>query len=75
MDRLLKILTGLLIFGFITAFVYSCFEQEKDPDSIGSHWDYSIFCEGGFKYKQMRNSTIQMLNSDGTPLRCNKKRY
>ena len=48
-----------------------------NPDSIGSHWDYSIFCEGGYKYKSFgkHKGTIQMLNSDGSKLKCNQTRY
>ena len=48
----------------------------EDPYSIGSHWDYTISCEGGFVYKHMSHKgTILLLNSDGTPLRCDEKRY
>lgn len=57
---------------FIT---FSC--NNSDPYKEGAHWDYSISCEGGFKYKHLSGSrgTILLLNSDGTPLRCDKKRY
>ena len=50
-------------------------ESKKDPYEIGSHWDYSIICEDGFKYKQLRHGIIPCKNSDGTPLKCNQKRY
>ena len=47
------------------------------PDSEGMHWDYSVICEGGFKYKVLgeRRGTIQMLNSDGTRVKCDQIRY
>lgn len=50
-------------------------ESKKDPYEVGSHWDYTIICENGFIYKQTRRGTIQVLNSDGTPLKCGKKIY
>jgi len=50
-------------------------DSEQDPDEVGSHFEYSIKCEGGFKYKSLDRGYILMLNSDGTPLKCNQKRY
>jgi len=51
-------------------------EQSKDPYEEGAHWDYSIECENGFVYKSLgRRGTIQVLNSDGTPLKCGEKIY
>ena len=50
-------------------------ESKKDPYDVGSHWDYSIICSDGFKYKQVRNGIIPCKNSDGTLLRCGEKRY
>jgi hypothetical protein len=50
-------------------------ESKMDPYEPGSHWDYSIECENGFVYKSLSNrrGTIQILNSDGTPLKCGEK--
>ena len=49
---------------------------EDDPYSEGMHWDYKIRCENGFIYKvRHREGAIQVLNSDGTPLRCGEKIY
>lgn len=64
----------LIIISIMTLSLISC---NENPDSEGMHWDYSIVCEGYFKYKVIGNraGVIPMLNSDGTPLRCNKKRY
>lgn len=52
-------------------------EHGKDPYEEGIHFDYSIKCENGFVYKTLGGSrgTIQVLNSDGTPLKCGEKIY
>lgn len=50
--------------------------DETDPYSEGTHWQYQIRCENGFVYKvRGREGAIQILNSDGTPLRCGQKIY
>jgi len=49
--------------------------QKEDPYEEGSHWDYRIICENGFVYKHQRGATMQIFNSDGTPLRCGEKIY
>lgn len=65
----------ILLFICVSIFVQQC--DKKDPYSEGMHWDYSITCENGFIYKTLGNGrgTIQVLNSDGTPLKCNQKIY
>ncbi len=63
----------LLAFG-LTFLGIHC-ESKKDPYEIGMHWDYSIVCENGFIFKQNRYGIIQVLNSDGTPLKCGEKIY
>ena len=52
-------------------------ESNKDPYEEGMHFNYSIECENGFVYKVLdhRRGTIQILNSDGTPLKCGEKNY
>jgi hypothetical protein len=52
-------------------------ENQKDPYEEGMHLNYSIECENGFVYKVLehRKGTIQVLNSDGTPLKCGEKIY
>lgn len=42
---------------------------------IGEHPQVTIHCENGFVYKSMDRGrgTIQVLNSDGTPLKCGQK--
>jgi len=58
-------------------FVASYCESQRDPYEIGSHWDYEIICENGFIYKSRGRyfGAIQILNSDGTPLKCGEKIY
>lgn len=52
-------------------------ESKKDPYEIGMHWNYSITCENGFIFKilDQRRGTIQIFNSDGTPLKCGERIY
>lgn len=61
---------------YINLLLVSC-TNNNNPYDEGMHWDYSIFCENGFKYKSMdhHRGTILLLNSDGTPLKCNAKKY
>jgi hypothetical protein len=65
----------LIVIIFITLGLYC--ESKKTPYDVGMHWDYSIICENGFIYKVLGNKrgTIQVLNSDGTPLKCGKVKY
>lgn len=50
--------------------------HDGNPYDEGMHFDYKIRCENGFVYKvRSREGTIQILNSDGTPLRCGEKRH
>ena len=65
----------LLAIGLVVLGEYC--ESKKDPYEVGSHFDYSIECENGFVYKSLdnRRGTIQIFNSDGTPLKCGHKIY
>jgi hypothetical protein len=63
-----------LFFLIIMAIMEYC-DSKRDPYEIGSHFDYSIVCEDGFKYKKIRGGIIPCKNSDGTFLKCNQKRY
>jgi hypothetical protein len=65
----------LMFIGFMMLAQYC--ESKKDPYEEGMHWDYSISCENGFIYKTLgnRKGTIQIFNSDRTPLRCGQKIY
>lgn len=66
--------TALLIFVGIKGISIS--GDETDPYSEGTHWQYQIRCENGFVYKvRGKEGAIQILNSDGTPLRCGEKIY
>ncbi len=67
----------LLVFLMLGLAIYH--EGTIDPYEEGMHLDYKIECENGFVYKVKGNAlstrSIQVLNSDGTPLRCGKKIY
>jgi len=67
----------LLIFLMLGLAIYH--EGTIDPYEEGMHLDYKIECENGFVYKvkgsALSTRSIQVLNSDGTPLRCGKKIY
>lgn len=65
----------LILFGLLIVVAGLYYESKQDPYEIGSHWDYSIHCENGFVYKMKNRAAIQVLNSDGTPLRCGQKIY
>ncbi len=71
----MKTLLLIILFAvvLVTIGVYS--ESKKGPYDEGMHWSYSIQCENGFVYKVLdqRRGTIQVLNSDGTPLKCGEK--
>jgi hypothetical protein len=67
----------LFLFMVISVFLMSYCENKKDPYEPGMHMNYNIECENGYSYKVLgRNrGVIQILNSDGTPLRCGQKIY
>ena len=67
----------LVLFVIILVVLGQYCESKTDPYEVGIHWDYSIKCENGYVYKVLsdRRGTIQVLNSDGTPLKCGKKIY
>lgn len=71
--------TPILIFLFALGLVLlgSYCESKKDPYDLGTHFDYTITCESGFVYKVLDNKrgVVQILNSDGTPLKCGNKIY
>lgn len=62
------------IFILIMVGVSYC-DSKQDPYEIGGHWDYTIICSDGFKYKKIQGGIIPCKNSDGTFLKCNQKRY
>ena len=68
-------LAGFIIMVAVLMSLAQYCESKKDPYEEGMHWDYSIICENGFVYKNKNKGTIQVLNSDGTPLKCGNKIY
>jgi hypothetical protein len=73
----MKILVGFFALTIGLLFLAGYCESKKDPYEEGMHFDYLIECENGFVYKilEHRRGTIQVLNSDGTPLKCGEKIY
>ena len=71
MKTMLSIILGFIL--LVSLGLYC--ESQKDPYEEGAHFDCSIECENGFVYKVLghRRGTIQVLNSDGTPLKCGQK--
>jgi hypothetical protein len=71
----MKTMGYLVLFSVGSVLLGTYCESHKDPYEIGLHWDYSIICENGFIYKQMKYGIIPIVNSDGTPLKCGEKIY
>lgn len=71
----MKVLLFFILLAFTLMFIGHKCEETKDPYEEGSHWDYSIECDNGFVYKHSNRGTHQVLNSDGTPLKCGEKIY
>jgi len=71
----MKLIIGIIVFVVLAFIIGQSCESNRDPYEEGMHWDYKIHCENGFVYKHQRHMTIQVLNSDGTPLKCGKKIY
>lgn len=65
------------LFFFLIFIGCAYLDSKRDPYEIGTHFNYSISCENGFVYKTLshKRGTIQVLNSDGTPLKCGEKIY
>lgn len=63
------------LFAILCIILVQYCESKQDPYEQGSHWDYSIQCENGFVYKIKNRASMQIFNSDGTPLKCGQKIY
>ncbi len=70
-------MTFLIAFAVGSLFLMTYCESKMEPYEEGMHMNYSIECENGFVYKTLdhRRGTIQIFNSDGTPLKCGEKIY
>jgi len=72
----MKTLLLLILFVILSLITCKYLESKIDPYDEGMHFDYTITCENGFVYKSMpHKGTIQVFNSDGTPLKCKHKIY
>jgi len=66
----------LYLFLFIGISWFGCLKyDQKYPYEIGSHWDYSIICESGFKYKVLseRKGVVPLFYKNGQRMTCNEK--
>lgn len=72
----MKWMIGLIVLVVVFMIFGEYRESTKDPYEEGIHMNYSIVCEGGWTYKVLsqRRGTIQVLHSDGTPMKCGEKR-
>jgi hypothetical protein len=75
MKDFMKVLLFLIGVPIVALCIGYHFEAKRNPYEEGMHMDYMIRCENGFVYKTLSNrqGTIQIFNSDGTPLRCGNK--
>jgi hypothetical protein len=71
LSPLSKVGLGLVVLFFI----WMVYDSTTEQYSEGMHFGYHIKCENGFVYKCDRYKAIQIMNSDGTPLKCGKKPY
>jgi hypothetical protein len=71
-EKYMRFLLRIMLVAFIATFV-GC--SDENPYEEGMHFTYHIHCENGFVYKQKNGRIIQVLNSDGTPLKCGNKIY
>ena len=75
----MKTLILITLFATSTVAFLIYHERTIDPYQEGTHLDYYIQCENGFVYKiegsMISKHSIQILNSDGTPLKFGEKIY
>jgi len=71
----MKPILSITILAFMLLAIGIFINGQKEPYEEGIHFDYSIVCENGFVWKQTHHGTIQILNSDGKPLKCGEKIY
>jgi hypothetical protein len=71
----MKTLLGIFLMAISLLFILSYLDTKKDPYEIGNHLDYNIKSINGFIYISAGKGYIQVLNSDGTPLKKGHKIY
>lgn len=71
----MKTLLGIFLMAISLLFIISYLDTKKDPYEVGSHLDYNVKSVNGFIYISADRGYIQVLNSDGTPLKKNHKIY
>jgi len=71
----MKTLLGIFLVATLFLVTFSYLETKKDPYEVGNHLDYNIKSINGFIYISANRGYIQVLNSDGTPLKKGHKIY
>ena len=71
----MKTLLGIFLIAVLLLATLSYIETKKDPYEIGMHLNYDVKCINGFIYMSADRGYIQVLNSDGTPLKKGHKIY
>lgn len=71
----MKTILGIFLIATLLLVTLSYIETKRNPYEIGNHLDYNVKCENGFIYKSVDRGYIQVLNSDGTPLKKVHKIY
>jgi hypothetical protein len=68
---LLYLIISLALISVLTS---SCHDN---PNDLGTHWNYSVECHDGFKYKILgdKRGVIPILHSDGSPVKCMEEQY
>lgn len=64
----------LILFVIVTIATCQSYDH-KHPYEIGSHWNYSIICESGYKYKVLsdRRGVVPVYKRNGELLTCNEE--
>lgn len=70
----MKKILSIILIPFAGLFLMAYIDSKHGPYSEGWHMGYTIRYEQGFVYKVLpgKQGTIQVLNSDGTPMRVSQ---
>jgi hypothetical protein len=71
----MKTLLGIFLTAIIVLLTFSYLDTKKDPYEVGAHLDYDVKSINGFIYMSADRGYVQVLNSDGTPLKKGRKIY
>lgn len=71
----MKTLLGIFLVAIIVLLTFSYLETKRNPYEVGTHLEYDVKSINGFIYISADRGYIQVLNSDGTPLKKGHKIY